>query len=54
MFEKLERIREKYERLTELIGDSAVIADQERWRGLMKEHAELEPVMEKYNEYRDK
>lgn len=52
MFDKLERIREKYEKLTELIGDSAVIADQERWRGLMKEHAELEPVMEKYNEYR--
>ena len=51
MFEKLERIREKFERLTELIGDSTVIADQERWRGLMKEHAELEPVVEKYGEY---
>lgn len=51
MFEKLERIREKYERLTEKIGDSRIIADQERWRKLMKEHAELEPVVEKYREY---
>jgi peptide chain release factor 1 len=52
MFDKLERINEKYEQLTEMIGDSQVIADQERWRGLMKEHAELEPVVEKFREYR--
>ena len=53
MFEKLERIKEKFDKLTELIGDSRVIADQERWRGLMKEHAELEPIVEKYGEYRE-
>ena len=51
MFDKLKLLKEKYDELTEQIGKSEVIANQELWRKLMKEHAELEPIVEKYREY---
>ena len=51
MFDKLKLLKEKYDDLTEQIGRSEVIANQELWRKLMKEHAELEPIVEKYKEY---
>lgn len=52
MFEKLEAIEKKYEELTVKISDPAVIANQNDWRKFMKEHAELEPIVEKYREYK--
>ena len=53
MFERLEELLARYERLSEEIGKSEVIADQERWRALVKEHADLEEVVGKYQEYLD-
>lgn len=52
MFEKLEAIEKKYEELTKKIGDPDVIANQNEWRQYMKEHAEIEPIVEKYREYK--
>ncbi len=52
MFEKLDFTVERYETLAAEISDPAVIADQERWRKLMKEHSDLTPIVEKYKEYK--
>lgn len=50
MIDKLEAIKKKYEELTEEIGKSEVIANQELWRKLLKEHAEYEEIVNKYDE----
>lgn len=53
MFDKLEFIEEKFNNLGEKIADPDVIADQKNWQKLMKEHAELAPIVEKFKEYKD-
>ena len=52
MFEKLDAIEKRFEELTKKISDPDVIANQSEWRELMKEHAEMEPIVEKYREYK--
>ena len=52
MFDNLEEIEAKFEELTNKISDPEVINDQEAWRGYMKEHAALEPIVNKYREYK--
>ena len=52
MFQKLEAVEKRFEELTEKISDPSVIANQNEWREYMKEHAELEPIVEKYREYK--
>ena len=51
MFEKLESIRKRYEELSAEISKSEVIANQELWRKLMKEHADLEEIVSAYEAY---
>ena len=45
MFEKLESIKKRYEELSAEISKSEVIANQELWRKLMKEHADLGEIV---------
>ena len=52
MFQKLEGVEKRYEELTEEISDPEVIARTQEWQKLMKEHAEITPVVEKYREYK--
>lgn len=52
MFENLEDIEKKYTELTKSISDPEVIANQEAWRKMMKEQSDLEPIVEKYREYK--
>ncbi len=52
MFEKLEAIEKRYEELTKEISDPKVIANQEEWQKLMKEHASLEDIVLKFREYK--
>lgn len=52
MFDKLETVEKRYEELTKKISDPEVISKIDEWREYMKEHAELEPVVEKYREYK--
>ena len=52
MFQKLEAVEKRFEELTIKISDPEVIANQNEWREFMKEHAELEPILEKYREYK--
>jgi peptide chain release factor 1 len=51
MFEKLEFIEEKYEELGMKISDPEVISDQNLWQKLMKEHADMGPIVEAYKTY---
>ncbi|MEA4826826.1 MAG: PCRF domain-containing protein, partial [Clostridium sp.] len=52
MLDKLEFIENKYEELSIKISDPSVMANQNEWRKLCKEHAELETVVNKYREYK--
>lgn len=52
MFEKLELVEKRYDELTTQISDPAVIANQNEWRKLVKEHSSMEDVVLKYREYK--
>ncbi len=52
MFEKLSFIEQQYDDLAQRISDPAVIADQDTWRRLCKEHSDMSPIVEKYREYK--
>ena len=52
MFTKLDFILEKYEELSMLVADPEVISDQTRWRKLMKDMGDMEPIVLKYKEYK--
>lgn len=51
MLEKLKGIKERYEQLTALLSDPAVIGDQSRYRELSKEQAGLTDIVNAYDEY---
>lgn len=52
MFENLDAVEARYEELTKKISDPEEIAKQNEWRKNMKEHADIEPVVLKYREYK--
>ena len=52
MFDKLENVEKRYEELNQKISDPEVIANQSEWQKLMKEHAEIQELVEKYREYK--
>ncbi len=51
MFERLKAIKERFEELTGKIADPEIIKDTNEWQRLVKEHASLEDIVVKYNEY---
>ncbi len=51
MFEKLEFMLKRYLEISEKIGLPEVVAKQDEWRELVKEHSALEPIIEAYKEY---
>ena len=52
MFDKLEGVEKRYEELNKQISDPEVIARQNEWKQLMKEHSEISEVVAKYREYK--
>ncbi|HCW72762.1 MAG TPA: peptide chain release factor 1, partial [Clostridiaceae bacterium] len=52
MLERLSFVEGKYEELTMRISDPSVIADQEAWQKLVKEHSDLEAIVTKYREFK--
>ena len=52
MFDKLEKLIARYEEITQLLSDPAIIFNQERYRELSKEHAEKTEIVRKYQEYK--
>ena len=53
MLEKLKSLEERFLTVSELISDSEVIADRDRWRDLCREHSELTPIIDEYNKYKE-
>jgi peptide chain release factor 1 len=51
MIEKLQEIKKRYDELTAQVSDPEIIADQKRWRELVKEHSALEEIVEKFQQY---
>ncbi len=50
---RLEQISERFEEITALLSDPEVQSDQDRFRDLSREYAQLEPVVACYGRYRD-
>ena len=44
MLDKLDWVHPRYEELGALLYDPTVVQDQEKWRALMREHSQLEPL----------
>ncbi len=51
MLDKLREIKNRFEETNELIALPEIIADQERWQALIKEHKELEEGASLYDRY---
>lgn len=52
MLEKLDFLTDKYKDLSEKISDPEIIANNSVWTKYVKEHAEIEPVVTKYQQYK--
>lgn len=53
MLEKLEFLEEKYKDLNHKISDPNIISNTKEWQKYVKEHAEIEPIVVKYKEYKE-
>ena len=52
LLSKLENLTDRHEEVSALLGDSEIIADQNRFRDLSREYAELEAIVHCYEEFR--
>ena len=52
MFDRLEQLEARYEELGRQMSDPTLVNDQENFRKVAKAHRDLEPVVEKFREYR--
>ncbi|MBR5336991.1 MAG: peptide chain release factor 1 [Lachnospiraceae bacterium] len=52
MFDKLEDLLVRYQEIMNTLNEPGVADDQNRFRKLMKDQAELTPIVEAYNEYK--
>lgn len=52
MYDKLDFLLEKYEELSLKVSDPEVISDQAVWQKSMKDMSEMEPIVNKYREYK--
>lgn len=51
MLEKLQSIKERFTSLETALASPDAMADQDKWRAMVKEHADLEPIISHYDEY---
>ncbi|MGC2583776.1 MAG: PCRF domain-containing protein, partial [Acidobacteriaceae bacterium] len=52
MFERLEQIEARYQNLGAQMADPEVLGDHAQYQKIAKQHRDLEPVVEKFREYR--
>lgn len=52
MFDKLQAAEDRYEEINHKLSDPTVIANQDEYRKLMKEHSELEEIVSQFREYK--
>ena len=53
LLSKLETLTDRHEEVSALLGDSEVISDQNRFRDLSREYAQLEPVVQAWNQWQE-
>lgn len=53
MYEKLEDVEKRFEEINKRLFDADVVSDVEQYKQIMKEIKNLQPVVEKYREYKD-
>ena len=53
ILDRLNFIENKYDELSVKISDPSIMANQNEWRRLCKEHADLEIIVNKYKEYKE-
>ena len=53
MFERLEQIEARYEELGRQMAEPETISDQQKYQKIAKQHRELEPVVDKFRQYRE-
>ena len=51
MLDRLELIYKRYNQLSQDIGKAEVIAVMDNWKKLVKEHSQLEPIVDEYKKY---
>lgn len=52
MFERLDEVEARFERMTRDLSDPEVVSDSSRFQKLAKEHSDLTPLVEKYREWK--
>ena len=52
MFDKLEKVKLRYEEITAKLSDPEVINDQQQFKALSKEYSDLEKIVHAYNHYK--
>ncbi len=53
MFNRLDQMEARYEELGQQLADPALVSDQKKFTEVARAHRELEPVVEKFREYRN-
>src|SRR3990167_6890112 len=48
---KLEQMHERFQEISRLLSDASIIANQEQFKALSKEYAQLEPISTCYTDY---
>ncbi len=52
MFDRLAQMEARYESLSRDMSDPTLVNDQKKFQAIAKEHRDMEPIIEKYREYR--
>jgi len=52
VFDRLAQMEARYDSLSREMSDPALVNDQKKYQAIAKEHRDMEPVVEKYREYR--
>lgn len=52
MFDRLAQMEARYDSLSRDMSDPTLVSDQKKFQAIAKEHRDMEPVVEKYREYR--
>ncbi len=52
MFDRLDQMQERYEELGRQLADPTLVTDQKKFSATAKAHRDLEPIVEKFREYR--
>ncbi|WP_422124722.1 peptide chain release factor 1 [Planococcus sp. X10-3] len=53
MFDRLQAVEDRYDRLNELLSDPAIVSDTNKLREYSKEQSDLQETVEAYREYKD-